>query len=93
MQLFAFDVNFPTQPELPTWVLTLAILAGVPIAATSAASSVMIQSKLQEFGIILAIWICVPVISIASVGCGTALMISSRGWASRGNKADNNPVG
>lgn len=155
MQLFAFDTTLSTQPELPSWILVLAILAGVlvfasflfwlifrqttknrellhlermkslemgrsigpseaekcqskylhnvfwicfwvgagvPIAATSAASSVMIQSKLQEFGIILAIWICVAVISITSVVCGTALMISSRDWASKGNKADNSQV-
>ena len=62
--------------------------AVVPIAATSAASSVMIQTKVQEFGIVLAVWICVAVISIASVVCGTALMISSRDWASKGNRAD-----
>jgi hypothetical protein len=60
--------------------------AGVPIAATSAASSVMIQTTLQEFRIILAIWICVAVISVASVVCGTTLMISTRHWSSKGGK-------
>jgi hypothetical protein len=60
--------------------------AGVPIAATSAASSVMIQTNLQEFRIILAIWICVAVISVASVVCATTLMISSRNWSTFGGK-------
>jgi hypothetical protein len=60
--------------------------AGVPIAAVSAASSIMIQTHLQDFGTILAIWICVAVISVASVVCGTALMISSRHWPSKGHK-------
>lgn len=60
--------------------------AGVPIAATSAASSVVIQTNLQEFSVILAIWICVAVISVASVVCGTTLMISSRHWSSKGEK-------
>jgi hypothetical protein len=52
--------------------------AGVPIAATSAASSVMIQTKPQDFSIILAICICVAAISVASVICATVLMISGR---------------
>jgi len=60
--------------------------AGVPLAATSAASSIMIQTNLQEFRIILAIWICVAVISVASVVCATALMISSRNWSTKGDK-------
>jgi hypothetical protein len=67
--------------------------AGVPIAATSAASSVLIQTKPQDFGIILAICICVAVISVASVVCATVLMISGRygsskssGSASEGGK-------
>lgn len=51
---------------------------GVPISASSAASTVMIQTHLQDFGIILAIWICVAVISVASVAFATTLMISSR---------------
>ena len=49
--------------------------AGVPIAAISGASFVMIQTHLQDLGIILAMWICVAVISVASVACGTVLMI------------------
>lgn len=57
--------------------------AGVPIAAASAASSVMIQTNLHEFSIILAIWICVAVISVASVVCATTLMISSRHWSTK----------
>jgi hypothetical protein len=57
------------------------LAAGVPIAATSAASSVMIQTHLQDFGIILAIWICVAVMSVASVVCATVLMVSSRRWS------------
>lgn len=60
--------------------------AGVPIAATSAASSVILQTHLQDFGIILAIWICVAVISVASVVCATILMISSRHGSSNENK-------
>jgi hypothetical protein len=60
--------------------------AGVPIAAASAASSVMIQTRLQDFGIIVAIWISVAVISVASVVCATILMISSRLGSSKGGK-------
>ncbi len=61
--------------------------AGVPIAATSAASTIMVQTHIQDFGIILSIWICVAVISVASVACATALMISSRyRSSSKGNK-------
>jgi hypothetical protein len=61
--------------------------AGVPIAATSAASAIMIETHLQEFRIILSIWICVAVISVASVACATSLMISSRYWSSpKGNQ-------
>jgi uncharacterized membrane protein YidH (DUF202 family) len=60
--------------------------AGVPIAATSAACSVEIQTNLQEFRIILAIWICVALISVASVVCATTLMISSRQRSSKGDK-------
>jgi hypothetical protein len=60
--------------------------AGVPIAATSAASSVMIQTNLHEFSIIVAIWICVAVISVASVVCAAILMISSRHWSSKRDK-------
>jgi hypothetical protein len=55
--------------------------AGVPIAAASGASSVMIQTHLQDFGIILAMWICVAVISVASVVCAAVLMISTRHWS------------
>ncbi len=61
--------------------------AGVPIAATSAASSVMIQTKPQEFSIILAICICVAVISVASVVCATVLMISGRYGSSEAGKS------
>ncbi len=60
--------------------------AGVPIAATSAASTVMVQTRIQDFGIILSIWICVAVTSVASVACATVLMISSRHWSSKGDK-------
>jgi len=60
--------------------------AGVPIAAVSGASSVMIQAHLQDFGMILAIWICVAVIAVASVVCATALMISTRHWSSKEHK-------
>jgi hypothetical protein len=60
--------------------------AVVPIAATSAACSVMIQTHVQDFGIVLAIWICIAVMSVASVVCATALMISSRHWSSKGDK-------
>ena len=60
--------------------------AVVPMAASSAASSVMIQTNLQEFRIILAMWICVAVISVASVVCATILMIPSRHWSTKGEK-------
>lgn len=60
--------------------------AGVPIAATSAATFVMVQGKLEEFFIILAIWICVAVISVASVVCATVLMISCRYWTAKEGK-------
>jgi len=60
--------------------------AGVPIAATSAVTSVMIQTKLQDFFILRAIWICVAVISTASVICATALMVASGHWATKGQK-------
>jgi formate hydrogenlyase subunit 3/multisubunit Na+/H+ antiporter MnhD subunit len=60
--------------------------AGVPIAATSAASSVMIQTNLHEYSVIVAIWICVAVISVASVVCAAILMISSRHWSSKRDK-------
>jgi hypothetical protein len=60
--------------------------AGVPIAATSAASSVQIQNNLQEFRIALAIWICVAIIAVASVVCATVLMISSRQRSSKNDK-------
>lgn len=46
--------------------------AGVPIAAISAAAAVMIQTHLEEFRILLAIWICVAVISVASLVHGQA---------------------
>jgi formate hydrogenlyase subunit 3/multisubunit Na+/H+ antiporter MnhD subunit len=52
--------------------------AGVPIAATSAAASVLIQARTQEFPVVLAIWIGVAVISVASVICATTLMICGR---------------
>ncbi len=64
--------------------------AGVPIAATSAASSVQIQNNLQEFRIVLAIWICVAIVAVASVVCATTLMISSR---QRSSKRDNDSSG
>lgn len=64
--------------------------AGVPIAAASAASTVMIQTNLHEFGILLAIWICVAVIAVASVVCATALMIASGHWTA---KEDREPSG
>lgn len=54
--------------------------AVVPTAATSAASSIMIQTNLNEFRIILAIWICVAVIAVASVSSATSLMISTKNW-------------
>ncbi len=57
--------------------------AGVPMAATSSASSIMIKTELQEFRTILAIWICVAVISVFSLVCATALMISCRQWGHR----------
>jgi mannitol-specific phosphotransferase system IIBC component len=60
--------------------------AGVPMAASSAAGSVMIQTQLQDFGIIRTMWICVAVISVASVICATVLMKSSRRWSTRGIK-------
>jgi hypothetical protein len=62
--------------------------AGVPMAATSAVSSVMVQSSLRDFGVILAVWICVAIISVASVVCATVLMISSRHWAKKGDRND-----
>lgn len=67
--------------------------AGVPIAAASAASSVMIQTHLQDFGIILSIWLCVAIISVASVVCATALMISSRNWSSKRDKESSKMTG
>ena len=67
-----------------TFWIAFWIGAGVPIAATWGASSVMIQTKLTEFRLILTIWICVAVVSVASVICATILM--SR--LSRGEKRD-----
>ena len=60
--------------------------AVVPIAATSAASSVMVQTGVQEFRIVLAIWICVAAISIAGVVCATILVITSGRWSPKGEK-------
>ena len=62
--------------------------AVVPVAATSAVGSVMVQVGLHDFAIILAMWICVAIISVASVICGTTAMISSRHWSKRGDKDD-----
>jgi len=62
--------------------------AVIPVAATSAVSSVMVQVGLHDFSIILAMWICVAIISVASVVCATVAMISSRNWAKRGDKND-----
>jgi uncharacterized membrane protein len=58
--------------------------AVVPIAATSAASSVMIHTSFY-FGIMLAIWICVAVLSIVCVICATTLMIAGRRWSTKGD--------
>jgi len=52
--------------------------AGVPIAATSAASVSMSQMRTEEIGIVLAIWICAAAISVASVICATILTVNSR---------------
>ncbi len=52
--------------------------AGVPIAATSAASAIVVQSYISDFRIIIGIWICAAVISVASVICATVLMICGR---------------
>lgn len=47
----------------------------------------MIQTNLQEFGIILVIWLGVAVVSVASVICATVLMISSRNLSAKGDMA------
>ena len=62
--------------------------AVVPVAATSAVSSVMVQVGLHDFAIILTMWICVAIISVASVICATVAMISSRHWAKKSDKSD-----
>ncbi len=52
--------------------------AAVPISAMSAASSIMIQGQVKEFSLVLAIWICVAVISAFGVVSATALMARCR---------------
>ncbi len=52
--------------------------AVVPMSAISAASSIIIQGHVQEFSLVLAIWICVAVISVSSVTSATALMVRCR---------------
>jgi hypothetical protein len=46
----------------------------------------MIQTGIHEFRIVLAIWICVAIISVASVVCATILVMSSRRWSPKGEK-------
>lgn len=60
--------------------------AAVPIAVTSSASAVEMHSSIHEFRIILGIWICVAVISVASVICATVLMSSGRRWSAKEDK-------
>ena len=52
--------------------------AVVPMSALSAASSIIIQGHVQEFSLVLAIWICVAVISVSSVIAATTLMVRCR---------------
>jgi uncharacterized membrane protein len=51
---------------------------GVPSAAVSAASSTTIQGYISNTGLLLAIWIGVAAICVASVVCATVLMVSAR---------------
>jgi hypothetical protein len=65
--------------------------AGVPMAAASAAASVTNQEKVSQFGLMLAMWISVAVISVASVICATVLMVKARSAASHGEKTGPRP--
>jgi len=68
--------------------------AVVPLSACSAASSVMVKMELQNFAVILSIWICVAVVSVASVICATVLMISGRNRTSNAtlSSSENGPT-
>jgi hypothetical protein len=60
--------------------------AGVPIAAAHAAAYFLTHANVHELGLILATWIGVVVISVASVVCATVVMVSARRVARHSEK-------
>lgn len=62
--------------------------AAVPISALGAASSTTVQGHVHDIGLLLAIWICVALVGVASVTCATVLMVSSRRAIEAGAKTN-----
>jgi hypothetical protein len=86
-RLKALDAGQPLEPAAESahqryahnafWI-AFWVGAGVPIAATWAAGTVMTRTDLPPVGLVLAVWLSVAGISIAGVVCATVLMLSTR---------------